>query len=358
MSARQEQRAQPPSHEAAAASHEDISGNWPVIHALLPPRQHEFISANGLRGLYDALLRASSTSVGGCSDSICAKLKGGGHPEADHSEGSAVDSRWGPQNASLRGHAKAGNLQIIAHRGASGLAPENTMAAFRLAAELGAQAIETDVQMSRDARLMLIHDTTLRRTSNGRGRVSAKSFDELRRLDAGSWFPKRRLALRRGPRKFARERIPSIEELFALADEKNLHLYLEIKTPRRAGIEQALAAALRKADSLARSTVICFDAEVLRQVRKVDPDIPIGYLCEKRMANAATRAASLGAAVILPRADRVNADLVTEARKKQLQVITWTVNQPPQMKRLIALGVDGIMSDFPDRLATVVRAND
>jgi glycerophosphoryl diester phosphodiesterase len=76
------------------------------------------------------------------------------------------------------------------------------------------------------------------------------------------------------------------------------------------------------------------------------------------MASAVTCAASLGAAVILPRADRVNADLVAEARQKQLQVVTWTVNQPTQMKRLISLEIDGIMSDFPDRLATVVRAND
>src|SRR5712671_5745345 len=99
----------------------------------------------------------------------------------------------------------------IGHRGASGLAPENTLAAFRLAADLGAQAVETDLQLTRDGRLILIHDDKLRRTTNGRGLVTAKTFDELRRLDAGAWFPKRVVGRRQVPRRFAGERIPSLE---------------------------------------------------------------------------------------------------------------------------------------------------
>jgi glycerophosphoryl diester phosphodiesterase len=246
-------------------------------------------------------------------------------------------------------------LQIIAHRGASGLAPENTMAAFRLAASLGTTAIETDVQMSRDGRLLLIHDGTLRRTTDGKGRVSSKTFDELRRLDAGSWFPKRLLKRRHGERQFTGERIPAIEELFALAHEHKLRLYLEIKTPCLAGIEGALVAAIRKAGLPDGCVIICFDAEVLKRVRKVDSQIPIGYLCEKRIAGAVTRALDLGARFILPRRDRVSARLIADAKANGLGIVTWTVNKPLQMKRMIALGVDGIMSDFPDRLAAAVR---
>ena len=97
-------------------------------------------------------------------------------------------------------------MWVIAHRGASGAAPENTMAAFRKAVELGAGFIETDLQLSRDARLVALHDDTLERTTNGRGPVSSRSLEELRKLDAGSWF---RPSGHESP-PFAGERIPTI----------------------------------------------------------------------------------------------------------------------------------------------------
>lgn len=246
-------------------------------------------------------------------------------------------------------------MQIIGHRGASGLAPENTLAAFRLAADLGAQAIETDLQLTRDGRLILLHDPKLQRTTNGRGLVSAKTFDELRRLDAGSWFPKRVLGKRRAPRRFAREVIPSIEELLDLARERDIGLYLEIKAPCAPGTEEAVVSAIHGAGALARCNVICFDLGVLLAVRKFNPDIALGYLFDKRMPSAVARAVSAGAGTILPRANRVTAKLIAEARRHNLKVVTWTVNDAKQMKRLMALGVDGIMSNFPDRLAAMVR---
>ena len=117
-------------------------------------------------------------------------------------------------------------MQVIGHRGASGHAPENTMAAFRLAADFGAGYIETDLQLTRDRRLILLHDDKLQRTTNGRGPVAGKTFDELRKLDAGSWFPKRVLGKRRAAARFAGERIPAIEELFDFARERDIGLYL------------------------------------------------------------------------------------------------------------------------------------
>ena len=98
-------------------------------------------------------------------------------------------------------------MWVIAHRGASGAAPENTMAAFRKAVELGAGFIETDLQLSRDARLVALHDDTLERTTNGRGPVSSKTLEELRKLDAGSWFR----SSGQGTAAFAGERIPTVE---------------------------------------------------------------------------------------------------------------------------------------------------
>jgi glycerophosphoryl diester phosphodiesterase len=246
-------------------------------------------------------------------------------------------------------------MEIIGHRGASGLAPENTMAAFRLAADLGARYIETDLQLTRDGRLILLHDEKLQRTTNGRGFVLTRTFDELRDLDAGSWFPKRILGKRHAPRRFSGERIPSIEELFNLAYERDLGLYLEIKAPYAPGIEQAVIAAIRNAGALARSTVICFDLDILLNVRKIDRAIAIGYLFSKRLPDAVARAVAAGAGTILPHASRVTPRLMAQAKQNRLKVITWTVNSPKKMKKLSDLGVNGIMSNFPDRLVAATN---
>jgi glycerophosphoryl diester phosphodiesterase len=249
-------------------------------------------------------------------------------------------------------------MQIIAHRGASGLAPENTLAAFRLAADLGAEAIETDLRLTGDGRIVLIHDRRLRRTTNGRGRVARKTFDELRRLDAGSWFPKHAWHKRRAARPFAGEFIPSLEELLDLARERDLGLYLEIKAPCSQGTEQALVAAIRNAGAQARSTVISFDAAVLQRVRQADPTLTLGYTFGWRQPVAVPRALQAGATVILPRASRTTPRLIAEAKGHGLKVISWRVNDTQRMKQLMALGgLDGIMSDFPDRLAAVVRGS-
>jgi glycerophosphoryl diester phosphodiesterase len=249
-------------------------------------------------------------------------------------------------------------MLVISHRGASGLAPENTLAAFRLAADLGTQSIETDLQLSRDGRLVIFHDSTLRRTTNGRGRVSAKTFDELRRLDAGSWFG-RRLAGKRASRPFAGERIPTVEEALAFGQERGVHLYLEMKARSGSGAEEAVVAAIHAAGAIGRCHVICFDTAVLARVRELEPAIPTGYLFSKRLrtAAAAGRAVDAGADTLLPRFNRVTAKLVGEAKRHNLKVVTWTVNKPRQMEKFISLGVDGIMTNYPDRLSALIRAD-
>ena len=229
------------------------------------------------------------------------------------------------------------------------------MAAFRLAADLGAGYVETDLQLTGDGRVILIHDDKLQRTTTGRGLIAGKTFDELRKLDAGSWFPKRAMGKRRAGSRFAGERIPAIEELFDFARERNIGLYLEVKAPCAPGAEQAIVEAIHRARALARSTVICFDLGVLQRVREADPDIALGYLFSKRLRDAVARAVSAARKPFLPRADRVTPKLIEKAKREGLQVVTWTVNDPKRMREFIALGLDGIMSDFPDRLAAVAR---
>ncbi len=231
-------------------------------------------------------------------------------------------------------------MWVVAHRGASGHAPENTMAAFRRAVELGAMFIETDLQLSRDARFVAIHDDTLERTTNGQGQVHEWTLAELRELDAGSWFGG----------EFIGERLPTLEEILQFARETDVIFYLELKPCAAWGVEHALVAALRDAGEAARTVVLSFDAQTLAAIRRLDPTLMTGLLVDDPHLNPVERATSVGARQLALRGDLVTPERLAEARRRDLQVVTWTINHPAHMQALIAAGVDGIFTDYPDRL--------
>lgn len=233
---------------------------------------------------------------------------------------------------------------VIAHRGASGHAPENTMAAFRRAVELGAEFIETDLHLTRDSQLVAIHDDTLDRTTNASGLVTSYTLAELRRLDAGAWF---------GP-EFAGQRIPTLDEILAFAREHDIVFYLEIKPGGAWRPEHALVAALQNSDAVNRVVILCFDAEVLRTVRELDSSLMTGLLADRPAADLVDRAVRAGARQLAPHWELVSQELVRQAHAAGLPVVPWTVNQPEPMQALLRLGVDGIMTDYPDRLITVL----
>jgi glycerophosphoryl diester phosphodiesterase len=239
-------------------------------------------------------------------------------------------------------------LLAIAHRGASGYAPENTFAAFRRAIALGAGFIETDLQLSRDARLVAIHDATVNRTTNGQGAVHDMTLAELRRLDAGSWFGS----------EFAGERIPTIEEILEFANKHDVVFYLEMKPSGSWGGEHALISALRESREIARTVVISFDAAILAAVRKIEPTLMTGLLFEGHIPNPLDKAIEIGARQLAVRGDLVTPRLLKEARGHDLQVVCWTVNHPGHMRLLAQAGVDGIISDYPDRLLELTRRKD
>lgn len=234
---------------------------------------------------------------------------------------------------------------VIAHRGASGTTPENTVAAFRRAVELGARFIETDVHLSRDGEIVAIHDSTLDRTTSGHGPVMAHSLQELRALDAGSWFSPQ----------FAGERLPTLDEILTFAAQADVNLYLEIKSESGYGIERALVSALRGRVEAMRVVVLSFDPHSLELVRRLDRVIMTGLLWDDDPANAVERAMHIGARQLAPRGDRVSRELVAEAHTNGLQVVTWTINQPEHIRAVAAAGVDGIMSDYPDRIVAVMN---
>jgi len=239
-------------------------------------------------------------------------------------------------------------LLAIAHRGASGYAPENTFAAFRRAIALGAGFIETDLQLSRDARLVAIHDATVNRTTNGQGAVHDMTLAELRRLDAGSWFGS----------EFAGERIPTIEEILEFANKHDVVFYLEMKPSGSWGGEHALISALRDSREIARTVVISFDPAILAAVRKIEPTLMTGLLFEGHIPNPLDKAIEIGARQLAVRGDLVTPRLLKEARGHDLQVVCWTVNHPGHMRLLVQAGVDGIISDYPDRLLELTRRKD
>lgn len=243
-------------------------------------------------------------------------------------------------------------MWVIAHRGASGVAPENTMAAFRKAVELGAGFIETDLQLSRDARLVALHDDTLDRTTNGRGPVSSKTLQELRGLDAGSWF---RTSNHEAASPFTGERMPTIEEVLAFGREHEIGLHLEVKATGPSGAEHAIVGALRASGEIPRSVVLSFSPSVLRRVRQLEPLVMTGFLFSDRLPSAVATTVDVGARQLLPRTDRVTRELVTEAHAHDLKVVAWTADTPEEMRKLISAGVDGIITDYPDRLVELLR---
>jgi glycerophosphoryl diester phosphodiesterase len=234
---------------------------------------------------------------------------------------------------------------VIAHRGASGHAPENTLAAFERAVQLGATFIETDLHLTRDARFVAIHDSTLDRTTNGRGLVHDFTLAELKELDAGKWFD----------REFMDERIPTLEEILEFSRKQDVVFYLELKYNAAWGMHHALVAALRNANSAARTVMISFDPATLRAVNSLDPSLMIGLLIEKKTGDFLAVAAQVGARQICAAAGIITAEFVATSHGAGLHVIAWTVNSADEMRAMMAAGVDGIMTDFPDRLRATIE---
>jgi glycerophosphoryl diester phosphodiesterase len=233
----------------------------------------------------------------------------------------------------------------IAHRGASGYAPENTLAAFRRAIALGVSFIETDLHLTRDAHFVALHDETVDRTTNGQGPIQNMTLAEARRLDAGSWFGS----------EYMGERVPTLIEILEFARKNDVVFYLELKPNGFWGGEHALIGALREAGQIARVVVISFDPGILEGLRKLEPTLMTGLLFDNQVDDVFLKTIEIGARQIAVRGNLVTPNFLREARKRDLQVVCWTINNPAHMRLLVAAGVDGIISDYPDRLLAAVK---
>jgi glycerophosphoryl diester phosphodiesterase len=236
---------------------------------------------------------------------------------------------------------------VIAHRGASACAPENTLAAFRIATERGAQAVELDVHVTADGQAVVIHDGSVDRTTDRYGAVSELPFEEVRRMDAGSWFAA----------EFAGERIPTLAEVYTVVPAPtwvNIHLRSHENTSDRS--ERAVAEAIHRADALARTWVTHHTRHGLYRLRKMLPELRVcwtsrGGPCDEEYVDDAYY---MGYRLLQVPYHAASADLVTYAHERGLWVNVSHVSDPGQMRALVAQKVDGIFCDDPAELREII----
>ncbi|MRN51691.1 glycerophosphodiester phosphodiesterase [Paenibacillus monticola] len=240
------------------------------------------------------------------------------------------------------------NIINFAHRGASAVCPENTMAAFHKSLVLGATGIETDVQMTKDGGLVLIHDEALSRTTDGTGYIKDKTLQEVLEVDAGSWFGAA----------FKGEKIPTLEDLLDLLQGRDTILNIELKNGLflYPGMEEKVIATVRDFHMSERVILSSFNHYSLAYCKSIAPDILTGILYGEGLYRPWDYAASLKADALHATHYAVLPEFVAEATLHGIDYHPFTVNDPERMKYLIAAGVAGIITDHPDLLAELLAA--
>jgi glycerophosphoryl diester phosphodiesterase len=225
---------------------------------------------------------------------------------------------------------------IWAHRGASKIAPENTMAAFSAAVELGADGLELDIHLSQDSIPVVIHDESLERTTDGRGLVANASLEQLQQLDAGGWFSP----------EFMGESLPTLAEVLSEFSGK-LSLNLELKE-FSAGVE---VLSLLRQHPDAEVVISSFDYDLLKGLRSLDEALPLAVLFDDGSWRQAVRLANeISACAFHPADNLVCRRMVAACRKLALPVSVWTVDQESQARSLMRMGVSGFFTNDPDAL--------
>lgn len=225
-------------------------------------------------------------------------------------------------------------VQVIAHRGAAAIEPENTLLGFRHAIELGADWTECDVQLTKDARLVVLHDDTVDRTTNGTGAVGELAFEEVRALDAGKG-----------------ERVPTFEEVLATVKGK-IRLQVELKG---VGTEAPAVQTVKERNMKREVLFTSFHLDWLGKVKEIDPSLQVGALFDKPTEQSCRQALHAGARSIHVLYKRLTWGLVEEAHSLGLQISAWNPDAEPEWRAMMALGVDLIGTNRPDRLIAMLR---
>lgn len=254
---------------------------------------------------------------------------------------------------------KGKKFKVIAHRGASGYAPENTIAAVKKALDFGVDMIDIDVRMTKDKEIVLMHDATVDRTTNGSGRVKDMTFDEIRALDAGSKFDS----------KFSGEKVPTLREVLDLVDGRAVVL-IEIKHEQEhhEGIAKKLVEIIQKERNGYDWCILqSYESDYLEIIHEEDPQIPtkkllVGedsapliafYMETKVQLGRATKRDEEELDALNPPFETLSAKRIFRMHARGFKVYTYLVNEEEDMIKMLNAGVDGIITDFPDRLIKI-----
>ena len=235
-------------------------------------------------------------------------------------------------------------MKVIAHRGASGYAPENTLAAFKKALEKNCTGIEFDVQMTKDGEIIVCHDYTVDRTTNGSGHIKNLTLTEIKGLDAGSWFDK----------KFSEEKIPTLEEVFEIVPSGIL-MNIEIKNlaKERREIEQKVVDLVIEHNRIDDVIISSFDHLSLKTVREINRDIRIGILTYSYLLDPWDyfNKHNFDAYSIHPAEEYLTETFVKKAHDNGYKILCYTVNDKVTAEVMKKMGVDFIISNYPDILS-------
>lgn len=239
----------------------------------------------------------------------------------------------------------------MAHRGCSASAPENTLAAFSMAIDHGADMVELDVRLTRDFFLVVHHDQNVRRTTNGKGNIWDLTLEELRRLDAGSWFSPR----------FRQERIPTLRQVMELLPD-HVSMNIEVKSdgdPRKKiALEEACILAVLEKRFEDRTIISSFDHKFLKRIHALYPAISTGALyvpMRDARKSPSQLARSLGVHAFICSRTQMRQRFVADAHDHNLIVGCYTINSAAHLETMLRLNVDAIITDDPGKIAGMVR---
>ncbi len=237
-----------------------------------------------------------------------------------------------------------GDIEIIGHRGYAALAPENTLVSLEAALAAGAPAVEFDVHVASCGTPIVIHDDVLDRTTDGNGPVSGQTVEQLRTLDAGSWFDPG----------FAGERIPTLADALDRVASRAHHIYPEVKGIREPSDVDRIVGIVRDSTMSDRTTFISIDWSILERIRAVDAAIRIGFIVVTAdLFDEALSLALADSGAVLDLNHEIALDdpsVVRRAKDQGVDVVTWTVNEPEEATRLRRAGVTGFTTDHVARL--------
>ncbi len=232
-------------------------------------------------------------------------------------------------------------MQVIGHRGAAALAPENTWSGFDAALSVGVDAIETDIRATSDGELILIHDKRLDRTTNGQGLVQMTPWSEIRTLDAGSWFGE----------SYRGARVPLLRETLERYG-KRTHLVLEVK---QSGIELGVLEMVRELELINSVTFTSFNFSVVQNIKTQFPAAVVGWLISDSDEEKIERAVKAGLNQVCLPAQVVSQELVSRWNELGLEVRVWKVTAPEVMMSALVAGVAGMTVDFPHLLLELLE---